>query len=319
MENVKQKIKYYLRIFLLAVLPSFLLFTFLTFPYGDLGNLVSSEVAKRTNNQVILGFKDMGFNFIPSPGLNFSNVEIRGSMLPELNMKELEISPSIAGLMSLKPGVRIASQGIFGGNLLLNTRGKEENAKGTLKHSINLEAQKISIKRLGQNFSLPVDLAGNIDIDLNSIVDPSFVDQPDGEVEINISPFKLIGGNINTGMIGVISLPPISLKRAVIKAQIKQNKLRINQFQIGSPNEDVMIKVKANLDLRFRSGPRGIRPTPGPYDAEIEINAGPGFERNYGVYLSFLEQYKKAGIGRNVYKFKVSGLSFRRPPKMQAL
>lgn len=316
---MKQQVKYYLRIFLLAVLPSFLIFSLLTFPFGDLGNLVSSEVAKRTNNQILLHFKDMGFSIIPSPGLQFSGVQVRGSMLPELKMKELELSPSIAGLLSLKPGIRVRSEGLFGGNLLLNTKGKEENAKGGLKHSVFLEANRISIAKLASNFKLPVDLAGNLNINFDSIIDPSMIDQPDGTIDLNISPFKLLGGNINTGMMGVISLPPISLKRAQFKAQLKQNKLRVQEFQIGSKTEDVMIKVKATVDLRFRSGPGGVKPSPGPYDAEIEINAGPGFEANYGVYLSFLEQYKKAGVGRNVYKFKVSGLSLARPPKIEAM
>jgi type II secretion system protein N len=315
---MKQKIRYYLKVFFLSALPSFLIFSFLFFPFEELGNLVTNQVAKATNNQVILSFNDMSFSLVPSPGLSFQNVELRGQMLPELEMKSLEVAPSIAGLLSLKPGVRVASEGLYGGNLVLNTKGQDKTAKGTLKHNIDLELQKVSLKKLLANFNFPLDLAGNINLDLDSNIDPAFDENPEGELELNISPFRLNGGSINTGVMGEISLPPLVLKQARMKAQLKKNKLKVTELRIGSPGEAVMISVKADLDIRLQKMGLNIVPSPGQYDAEIEINAGPEFEKDYGVYLSFLEQYKRSQANRNIYRMKVSGLNFRRPPKMEA-
>ncbi|MEC9284138.1 MAG: type II secretion system protein GspN [Bdellovibrionota bacterium] len=314
---MKEKIRYYLKVFALSVLPSFIIFTVAMFPYSELSNLVTSQVAKLTANQVILQFKDMGFQFIPSLGLDFQDVSVKGTMLPELTMDNLNVSPSISGLLAFKPGVRIGAQGLYGGDLLINTKGEEDNSKGMLKHGIDIEASKILVGSILKEINIPIKVNGELDLDLNGVIDPSFVDEPDLNLDLNISPFKLSGGNINTGVMGDISLPPLNLKRAVFKGNLKNNKLKISNLQIGGSDEAVQITVKGNLDLRIQAGPRGPMPRPGAYEVEIEINAGPEFEKDFGLYLGFLEQYKRPSGNRNIYSMKLSGLDFRRQPKMQ--
>lgn len=316
---MNSKVKFYLRIFLMATLPSFFLFLFLTFPYGDLGNLVSSEVAKQTNSQVIFTFKDMGFQAFPSPGLNFEKVKLAAAGLPPLSMNELELSPSISGLLSFKPGARVSAAGIFGGDLLLNTKGADENSKGVLKHSVYVEATKVALEKILKDIRIPIKLGGNLSSEIEAIVDPSMQDEPEADIKMNISPFKLMGGSINTGVMGMINLPPLEVKRAQLEATLKKNKLSIKKLLLGSTNEAVEIKITANMDLRFRKiGPR-LQPSPGPYDATIEINAGPEFERDFGVYLSFLEQYKTSAGARSIFKMKLSGISLARPPRIDTM
>lgn len=314
---MKEKIRYYLKVFAVSVLPSYLIFTVAMFPYSELSNLVTSQVAKLSANQVILQFKDMGFQFIPSLGLDFQEVKVKGSMLPELSMESLNLSPSISGLLAFKPGVRIGATGLYGGDLLVNTKGDEENSKGVLKHAIDIEASKILIGSILKEVNIPIKVNGELNLDLNGVIDPSFADEPDLNLDFNISPFKLSGGNINTGVMGDISLPPLNLKKATFKGNLKANKLRISSFQIGSTQEAVQISLKGNLDLRFQPGPAGPRARPGAYELEIEINAGPEFEKDFGLYLGFLEQYKRPSGNRNIYSMKLSGLNFRQQPNMQ--
>lgn len=315
---MKEKLRYYFKVFSLSVLPSFLLFFVLTFPYGELSNLVTTQVAKATGNQVLLEFKDMGFQIFPSLGLQFDDVNVSGSMLPELSMDKLEVSPSIMGLLSLKPGVRVSSQGLYGGNLLINTKGSEQNAKGVLKHNIAIELSEVFIgKVLKEVKKLPVKIDGKLNLDLSGEIDPSMTDEPDLKLDFDIKPFKIAGGNINTGVMGEIILPAINLKSASFRGSLKQNKLRITEFVLGSTDEAVRISLKGSLDIRLQANSRGIVPSTGQYDLDIEINAGPAFENDFGLYLGFLEQYKRPQANRNLYKFNISGLNFRRPPQIK--
>ena len=75
----KHKFKFVLMVF------SALIFTFLLFPFDDLGDLVTAQVAKLTNNQVYVQFDRMNVGIL-DPGLQLKNVKSKRCLLPEKHL-----------------------------------------------------------------------------------------------------------------------------------------------------------------------------------------------------------------------------------------
>lgn len=316
---MKQQLKFYGKIFALSVLPSFLFFGLIGFPYSELSHLVTTQIAKQTNNQVLLEFDELSFQFFPALGLKLKGVDLRGRLLPELKMERLDVSPSLMGLLAFKPGVRVFSEGLFGGNVLLNTKGAEQNANGVLKHQVALELEKLLLDKLLSSLNLPLQLSGKIDLQASGVVDPSFTDEPNVDLKAKLQPLRLAGGSIDTGVMGEIELRPLEFRQANLSAQWKSNKLRVQELKLGSSGDALEVKISGQIDLRLQAGPMGPMAKPGPYDFDIELSAGSDFERDFGLYLNFIDQYKREQGNRKVYKFNVNGLSFRTPPNMKAL
>lgn len=316
---MKQKIYYVLKIFFISTLPAFLLFTVLFFPFSDLSDLVTTQVYKMTGNQVYLEFKELGLNVVPTPGVSLEKVKLETPILQNIKLNSLNIRPSILGLISLKPGVSISGDGFFGGDISLSTKGGDKNEKGELKQQINLELDSIQLQEIASQFKLPVGLEGKASLELGAQIDPIMKEQPEGDIELTAKPFKIKGGNINTGMMGDIVLPAINLSQASLIGNFKQGKLKIKKIVLGKDSDEVQIKIDGDFSLRVT--PFGGRSpiSPGPYALNLNISASQEFQQKFGLYLTFIEHFKKNSGNRTLYNFKLSASGVKMPPKMEAL
>ncbi|MFK8137738.1 MAG: type II secretion system protein GspN [Bdellovibrionales bacterium] len=315
----KDRLKFSTKVFFVAILPSFLVFSVLFFPFSDLGSLVTTKVAEATGNQVYLSFEEMGLHAIPAPGLDFDKVTVDVPGAPSLKMSSLSLSPSIAGLLSFKPGVNVETEGLFGGSLNLNTKGMNKTDKGVRRQRLDLEIESIRLSTILQELGSPLNLNARMNMDADVTLDPSFDEQPEGELKLDLKPLSLLGGSIDTGVMGAIDIPPIELGEGKLDANLEDGDIRISEAVFGSKSSEVEIKLKGRIGMKIRNTGRGTKPQFGSYNLDVEINTTKGFEDKFGIMLSFINKYKTPTNTGNSFRFKASSSSFSRPVKMEAL
>src|SRR5690349_14338154 len=87
----------------LVALMSMLVFLLVLFPINDLGDFVSTQVAKLTRNQVFLQFEELQMSLFPSPGMKVRQVYVEGPTIPAISAQEIKFAPSISALIAQQP------------------------------------------------------------------------------------------------------------------------------------------------------------------------------------------------------------------------
>ncbi len=295
---------------------AYVVFLFLLFPFSDLGSYVTTQIAKLTQNQVFLKFKELHFSLLPSPGLELTDVKAQGIQFPPISADSVTVSPSIAGLLSFKPGVSLSAKGIFDGDLDLTTRGGSKATSGALKQNITIDAEGIELSKLSQLLALPMTLEGKMNLDSDAVIDPSFSEQPDAQVDLKATRINITAASVPTP-IGPLALPDTKLQELILKGQMNKGELNIEKAQIGSPSDELYAQVRGTMSLNFQSSGGQVNVNPGAFDLTIQIKTKPSYQAKAGLFLGFLDSYKKSETpqGRE-YIFKVSGANFYGPPRM---
>jgi type II secretion system protein N len=294
----------------------YLIFLFMLFPFGDLGSMVTTQVARLTQNQIFLKFKDLHFSLLPSPGLELIDVDVQGLQFPQLTCESVTVAPSIAGLLAFKPGVSLNAKGLFGGDVQLSTRGGSKAESGAVKQNISLDAEGIELSKLSRTFSLPMSLEGKVNIDSKAVIDPSFSEQPDAQLNLNAVRVNITTANIPTP-IGPLALPDTKLKELILKGQLSKGELNIEKAQIGSPSDELFAQIRGTMNLQFQTISGQVSVNPGAFDLTVQIKAKPSYQAKAGLFLGFLDSYKKSQTPQGTeYLFKISGANFYAPPRM---
>ena len=87
------------------------IFLLLLFPFNDLSDLVTTQVAKMTNNQVYVQFDDMRLSVLPTPGVALDNVYVETPTLSGLKAQEVVATPSIRALIFQEPAGQLTAKG----------------------------------------------------------------------------------------------------------------------------------------------------------------------------------------------------------------
>lgn len=295
---------------------AYFIFLFLLFPFSDLGSLVTAQVAKFTQNQIFVKFEELHFSLLPNPGLELSNVKVQGLQFPELTTDKLVVSPSIAGLLSFKPGVSLSAEGLFDGDVSVSTRGGSKAKSGALKQNIAVNAEGVELSKLGAVLTLPMSLEGKMNLDTDAVVDPSFSEQPNAQVDLKAVRINMTSASIPTP-IGPLALPDTKLQELILKGQMTEGILNIEKAQIGSPNDELYAQVRGTMNLNFQTAGGQVTVNPGPFDLTVQIKTKPSYQAKAGLFLGFLDSYKKSqGPQGSEYLFKVAGSNFYAPPRM---
>ena len=297
-------------------LVAYFIFLFLLFPFGDLGTFVTTQVAKLTQNQIFVKFEDLKFSLVPSPGLELHNVQVQGLQFPQLTTDRLTVSPSIAGLLAFKPGVSLNAKGLLNGDVSLTTRGGSKATSGATKQNISLEADSIELSKLAVVLGLPMTLEGKVNVDTDAVIDPSFSEQPNANVDLKAVRVNITSASVPTP-IGPLALPDTKLQELVVKGQIAEGNLNIEKAQIGVPSDELFAQIKGTMTLNFQTAGGQVRVNPGPFDLTIQIKAKPSYQAKAGLFLGFLDSYKKTQTAQGTeYIFKVAGNNFYAPPRI---
>lgn len=288
------------------------------FPYDDLGDWVAAKVSEMTQRQVYLQFEGMGFSLYPQPGIEFEKVYMESTFAPSLRIGALSMAPSIRGLLSFKPGVTILAQDFLKGNVHLSTRGGEKTAKGERKQILQLQLEKVLLGEVLKLIEAPVDLNGAIKGESQFTVDPNFSEQPDGKIDITVDRFRLPPSSVATP-IGPLNLPEITISSIRLQGRLISGELFVDELRLGDSKDELNGTVKGQLQVTLVKRGVEIAPQFGRYDFKIDLRTLPSLEKKAGLFLTFLDSYKKPQIAGSRYSVQISGTNFYNPPRIQNL
>lgn len=315
MEQIKNSIlelfQHKLKFMILSL--SVLFFMVLLFPFGDLSDLISTQVSKLSGNTVYLSLENMKLSFIPHPGMQLERIFIETNKIPGLSVKELVITPSIAGLASQKPYGHISAKGLLNGSLDLHVSKGAQTENGIERQKIDLKVDKMSLLDIRSLASLPIVLKGNLNLESNILADLSFQEQPEVELKLNVQKFEMPPANINT-MMGPLTLPELKMSKIELKGRLSAGRFIIESGTIGSSSDELFGSITGSLDMRLDSSSGSPAPQIGAYSIDIDLTAKQSFQDKANLFLSFISSYRKETSAGANYRFKISALNIQSPP-----
>lgn len=293
----------------------YIVFIFFLFPFQDLGVFVSTQVSKATQNQVYLKFDNMSMSLLPAPGFEFSNVLVQTTQLPAVSADSLKIYPNIMSLLAFKPGFSAQASNIFEGQLGLALRGASAGKSGVMKQVIAIDATELQLKKLSDFLKLPMNLEGYISLDADAEVDPGFVDQPVASLNLTGNRISITSAVVPT-QFGPLNLPDTKLQEILAKVSMNNGDLEIEKVQLGTQQDELFAQVRGSIKIQLKPQGQQVSVIPGAFDLIVQIKTKPSFQSKAGVFLSFLDSYKKS---EGEYIFRAQGANFFAPPRMSPL
>lgn len=298
---------------------STLLFVVYLFPFGDLSDLVTTQVAQRTQNQIYLQFDTMELSLFEGLGLSLQKVSVESPQISALTADEIRVSPHLPSVLAQKPGGSVTAQGLWGGEITAKLSGGETSEKGTQRHRITIEAEQLSLDQLASFAKLPVPLKGKVSLSTEALADLAFVEQPEVDLEIKIDNFVLPPTNIQTPL-DAISLSGFKLKQVTLKGRLADGLFIIEQSKIGQAGDEIQGSVKGRIGLQLRNTGGRISPLVGGYNFEVDLTIQKSFQEREKLLLFLVEQHKKpAGPSADRYALKISSNNPALPPAISAL
>ncbi len=296
-----------------------LVFVFVLFPLDDLGDLVSSQVAKLTNNSIYVRFDKMGISIVPQPGMQLKQVYIETTNLAPLSAQELTLAPSIPGLLQQKPFGHFSAHGFMKGSVDVKLGSGKRSDNNIERYQMDVNIANLSLLEIRRLVNLPVLLRGQLSMDLtNSQMDPSFSEQPEGDVVLKIDKFELPASNLQTPM-GGLTLPELKLGQVSLKGRLSAGRLTIMDGTIGREGDEIFGHIKGNLQITISKNGGILTPLLGGYSFDIDLNIKRSFQDKAALFLAFVDGYKTQTPDGGQYRIKISAANFMVPPSMGAL
>ena len=295
---------------LVCVFLSAAFFAILLFPYDDLSEVVSTLVSERTNNQVFLQFDRLGFQLFPLPALAVDNVLVESSFMPTLQAEHLSLAPSITGFLSFRPGFNAGISNVWNGDIDVELKTGKKNEQDVAQQLVRLDIDKIDLAKANETLDLPLKLQGSLSGESSLIVDPSFASQPEGDVAIRVKELRFPSGTVPTQM-GPVMLPGLSWSNIQFKGRLNGGKLQIEQAELGSSSDLLYGTLKGEIDMRVE--PRGTGQTGiswGAYTLNVDLNVNSKLQKDLGLFLGLLGNFKTTTAAGSKYKFRVSAERF---------
>jgi len=298
---------------LAALIGFYIFFLYIVFPFNDLGDLVSGKISQATQGQIFVEFDKIGLSLLP-PGLGLSKVTIETPFAPPLTTKYLSVAPNILSLLSFRPGVNVKAEGFLGGDVALSTGAgdKTQTTPSRRKQNISLDISDISLSSLGKMASLPLRFEGEVSGDIESQVDPEFMEQPSSKVDLHATKTVIPEGNIATPY-GPIGLPKLNMGEIIIQGKTEKGNLEISKLVAGKPGGDLYATATGNVDLRFSKFGGTIQPQMGAYDLIVKLQIGEALKQKVGSFLGILQAYQTAA---NSYSFRISATNAYATPNL---
>lgn len=295
----------------------YVLFSILIFPYSDLSDLVTEKVAEQTQGQVFLSFDDLGLAFLP-PGVNLSEVSVETGFMPQMKMSNLSLAPSIAGLLAFKPGFVARAEGLFGGDVDLTYKTGEKITDELNMQQVFLEMSGTQLKPLSKLANLPLEVRGTGNIEFDGQIDPGFGKQPESEIKLQLKNILIPAGTVPTPL-GPLAIPTVKFKKIDMEGRLVNGELIIEKGSVGDDDDDIRGSLTGNVDVKFVRQGNQVIPVLGGYNLKLDMTLTRGAEKNFGIFLSFIDKFKQLTGNGARYPIQLKGSSFQVPPEMSFL
>lgn len=327
------------RKFILIAFVSALFFFVWFFPFSDLSDLITSTVARTTNNQIYLQAESMDLNLIPQPAISAKSVSVETPALPELQAKWLKITPSIwsvlGNLWTLKKaaggdadasaklgtrlGVSVSAEGLLGGDVDLNVRPGSAGESGAERSKVSLFVEKLNLSEFQKWYDLSVKMQGQASLDSTIQYTPGFVEQPEGEVHLRISRFNMPAATLMLpyeGAVLPVNLPNLTLADVILKGHLTGGKFIIEDGQFGQSNDPIYGRIKGQIGFRLQPMGGQVQPQFGAYNLTVELTTTRAVEKDIGFAFLLFDSAKTPTATGSHYLFQASGGGFGPPPQI---
>lgn len=303
-----------LGVFLKVVLPCFIIFSFILFPINDLRSVISQKISAATQNQVSLEFSEIGLNIIPKPSLELQKVRLSTPQFSPVKIGSLQISPSILGLITFKPGVSLSGDNLFGGNFDFSLRAGSSNAQSQTKQIISASAKNIALNEVLDFLNTSFKGSGNLQFTLDSDIDPSGQDTQ-ASLKLDSRDIKLPENTIPSEL-GAVNIPPAQISVLQLEGELKKNKFRITRGVIGRDGDTINGSVEGTIDVRVMAGPQGPQIVPTGYDLIVRLRLQNSFLNNFAL-KPVIDGFKSSQTDRDsIFNLSLSATSLRAPPQI---
>jgi type II secretion system protein N len=300
---------------LVLMIFSALVFIFILFPFDDLSDLISTQVANMSGNSVYLQFEKLKMSLFPTPGVQMDQVYIESMRTPALTAQELTITPSVSGMIQQKPYGHVSAKGFLKGDVDINVGKGQRSDNGVERQKLEISAQKISLHDVRELANLPVQLKGQMNLQTTALADLTFQEQPDVDVDLTINQFELPPSNVNTPM-GPLTLPDLKLSTVELKGRLAAGRFIIETGTIGKPTDELYGTIKGNIGLTFLNRGGAIGQDIGAYSFDIDLRARKSFQDRAALFLTFIDGFKTPMSDGAQYKFRVSAVNPMMPPSI---
>lgn len=301
--------------FLLSMISLFLL---LLFPFKDLNDFISAQIAGLTQNKIYLQFEDMHVNPLTA-SVSLDQVTLETAELESLNIASISASPSFAALLKRQPGGTVSLDGLFGGQAEMKLIPLETLESGALKAQIDFSSDNLSLRQIHQTFKLSIPFTGSTNIKTSITADLSFKEQPNGDLSIIINNFIMPSTTLNTAQMGSLNLPELKFKQIDIKGKLASGKFVIENAKLGNASDDFSGTLKGDINIRLENMGGQIQPQIGGYNLNIDLQAKPAFVQRAQFFLGFIDQFKTESNGISRYRLKLQAANAQMPPSFLPL
>jgi type II secretion system protein N len=300
-----------------------LIFLVLLFPYGDLGNLLTTTIYDGSGQQLYVHADDLQLSLLPFPGVQANKVAIepgaRGARFNPLSFDELEIRPLLSALLALRAGASVDAKGVFGGSLDVSAR--TANAvwsadPGALTIS-GLSVEDVSLASL-LSYVLPgsgLKMSGKLFAESDELkYDPNGKDGLTGDLALALQGVSL-PTEIPVPGFGSLNIPPIKIAKANFATNMGKNKLAITTGNFGVDQDPLSGRILGEVDVR--QTPQGM--LPGAFNLCIELNVNQDFYNKlpkeysslFEGFKSVTENYRRKDQPGMKYGIRASGFDIR--------
>jgi type II secretion system protein N len=297
-----------------------LFFMIYLFPFDDLTDLMTTKVSEATKGSIYVQAEGMGIHWLPTPGIKLNSVVIQPSNFPNVSARELSIAPSLLSLLKGSVGARITALGLFRGDVDVHYEEAEKNKAGQPTQKIDVNASEIALQSMSQ-FLKDMNmgdykLQGALSINGQAKVDPSFEEQPNANIALNIKNFVFPAYVANTPA-GAFALPELKFKKSVLKSNLAEGKLQVEELTFGDEKDELNCTFKGDIVTRLSKD----RPMPdfGAYSFTVDVKVLQNFYNQNSSIFMLLDQYKKTMAGGQRFTFKISAENTMGMPRITAL
>lgn len=276
------------------------------FPYEEAILYFINQINKQTKYSIQLKYENLYINPL-GPTLVFNKPEILTTVSQDtFKAEQLSFRPSYKSLLQLKKGAVMTIK--WPNSTLkmsvrkksLNTRN-QEGKKKKLGWFIHINTSNFNPAFLDSFIPALSKTKGNVNIDMQIMIDPEFRQQPEGQWNITgrnvyiqalsyTFPGKLLGG---------ISLPSLQWSKINFQGQIKKSEVAISDLSLGGKTDDFQLKTRGILSIRFNPSVTGqVRPNIKNYRLGVEILANENLKSQfYSLDLLFSKIKSKTPKG----------------------
>lgn len=263
------------------------------FPYDDLSDLITQQIAVGTGNTVYVQFEDLAIGFLPQPGVKMSKVVIEAPAVGEIHADVVRAAPSILAAFKQLPLGRLKAENLFKGQLDVTASPSSKiNVPTAIAADIeflnfDLGALLKAVVPFPMKASGVMSLTGLVD------VDTEMKSQPEGEIQltspkVNIPSFAIETSTPSASGMPIkqsISIPTLNLGRVQVKGKMKNGKVAFSDTVIGSTTDDIFAKVGGDMDIRVT--PAGV--TPSYYNLQFDLSLKQSFIASLGSYATMVD------------------------------